>query len=137
MERNTRQRSAIQKVIDDASRPLTPQEILEAAQVEVVGLGIATVYRNLKTMLEAHLIELVMLPGDNPRYESCKAAAHHHHHFQCRKCNKVFDVQGCVDGYQRLAPAGFTVESHELTLYGICADCKSSLSYLQRWITPL
>ena len=119
MERNTRQRSAIQKAIDDASRPLTPQEILEAAQVEVVGLGIATVYRNLKTMLEAHLIELVMLPGDNPRYESCKAAAHHHHHFQCRKCNKVFDVQGCLEGYQRLAPDGFTVESHELTLYGL------------------
>lgn len=126
MERNTRQRHAIQKAIDDARRPLSPQEVLEAAQSVVPGLGIATVYRNLKTMLEARTIELVVLPGDNPRYESRHAAEHHHHHFQCRACGKVFDVPGCVSGYEQLAPAGFTVENHELTLYGVCAGCAAS-----------
>ncbi|KAF1022758.1 MAG: Zinc-specific metallo-regulatory protein [Paracidovorax wautersii] len=123
MERNTRQRHAIQKAIDDARRPLSPQEVLEAAQTDVPGLGIATVYRNLKSMLEAGAIELVVLPGDNPRYESKQAAAHHHHHFQCRACGKVYDVPGCVQGYAQLAPTGFAVEGHELTLYGVCADC--------------
>ena len=119
MERHTRQRHAIQQAIDEARRPLSPQEVLEASQVEVPGMGIATVYRNLKMMLEAGSIELVVLPGDNARYESRHAAQHHHHHFQCRTCGKVFDVQGCVDGYAKLAPPGFTVEDHELTLYGL------------------
>jgi Fur family ferric uptake transcriptional regulator len=123
MERNTRQRYAIQKAIDHASRPLSPQEILEAAQAEVPGLGIATVYRNLKTLLEGRAIEIVVLPGDSPRYESRQAASQHHHHFQCRVCSKVYDVPGCVSGYEQLAPAGFTVENHEMTLYGVCAAC--------------
>ncbi|MFT4192157.1 MAG: transcriptional repressor [Comamonas sp.] len=126
MERNTRQRNAIQTAIDEARRPLSPQEVLDAAQRDVPGMGIATVYRNLKSMLEAGAIELVVLPGDNPRYESRQAAQHHHHHFQCRACARVFDVPGCVAGYEQLAPAGFTVEGHELTLYGLCADCAAT-----------
>jgi hypothetical protein len=45
MERNTRQRSAIRDAIAQAERPLLPQEVLDAAQRAVPGLGIATVYR--------------------------------------------------------------------------------------------
>ena len=52
MERNTRQRSAIRDAIAQAQRPLLPQEVLEAARTEVPGLGIATVYRNLKALVE-------------------------------------------------------------------------------------
>ena len=48
MERNTRQRSAIRDVIARAERPLLPQEVLDAAQTLVPGLGIATVYRNIR-----------------------------------------------------------------------------------------
>ena len=52
MERNTRQRSAIRDSIARADRPLLPQEVLEAARQDVPGLGIATVYRNLKALVE-------------------------------------------------------------------------------------
>jgi Fur family ferric uptake transcriptional regulator len=52
MERNTRQRSAIRDAIAVADRPLLPQEVLDAAQPASPGLGIATVYRNLKALLD-------------------------------------------------------------------------------------
>lgn len=121
MERSTRQRSAIRAVIEAATRPLTPQEVLDGARTEVAGMGIATVYRNLKLLVEEGSVQVVELPGDSPRYES--KHLDHHHHFQCRQCDRVFDVHGCPGDLTRFAPAGFRVESHELTLYGQCADC--------------
>jgi Fur family transcriptional regulator, ferric uptake regulator len=121
MERNTRQRSAIREAIAQAERPLLPQEVLDAAQLQVPGLGIATVYRNLKALVEEGELQPVNLPGENPRFE---AAGHsHHHHFQCNQCQKVFDVHACPGDLSRLAPQGFTVEDHDLTLYGRCSAC--------------
>jgi len=121
MERQTRQRAAIRDAIDSASRPLLPQEVLLAAQAQIPGLGIATVYRNLKAMVEDGDLRAVQLPGENVRYEI--AGHDHHHHFQCTRCDKVFDVHACPGDLSRLAPAGFVVEDHDLTLYGRCKDC--------------
>lgn len=121
MERITRQRNAIRSAIERAQRPLSPQEVLEAAQAAVPALGLATVYRNLKLLVDAQEVIAVSLPGDSPRYEAARLA--HHHHFQCTVCQRVFDVHGCPGNLARLAPAGFTVDHHELTLYGRCAAC--------------
>jgi Fur family transcriptional regulator, ferric uptake regulator len=121
MERTTRQRTAIREVIAKAARPLLPQEVLDAAQENVPSLGLATVYRNLKTMVEEGELKPVNLPGANPRFEL--AHHHHHHHFQCRSCERVFDVHACPGDLSRLAPPGFTVDDHDLTLYGRCVDC--------------
>ena len=122
MERSTRQRTAIRTAIDAAGRPLSPQEVLEGAREAVVGMGIATVYRNIKLLVDEGAVQVVTLPGDSPRYESAGHA--HHHHFQCNACQRVFDVHQCPGDLKSLAPAGFKVESHELTLYGKCADCR-------------
>jgi len=120
-ERSTRQRTAMRAVIEAADRPLSPQEICEMAQAQMPALGMATVYRNLKLMVEAGEIETVVLPGDGARYEPAHRG--HHHHFQCNECKRVFDVHACPGNLDRLAPKGFTVEHHELTLYGRCDEC--------------
>lgn len=124
MERLTRQRDAIQTVLAEAGRPLTPQELLDAARSRVAGIGIATVYRNIKAMVESGEIVAVPLPGEAPRYEL--AGNEHHHHFYCRCCDRVFEVHGCPGDMKRLAPPGFQVQAHELMLYGLCAECAAS-----------
>ncbi|KNZ34571.1 MAG: Fur family transcriptional regulator [Methylibium sp. NZG] len=121
MERNTRQRQAIYDAVAEAARPLLPQEVHGAAQALVPGLGIATVYRTLKALVEEGGLRTVTLPAENARYEL--AGHQHHHHFQCMQCQRVFDVHACPGDLSRLAPAGFTVEDHDLTLYGRCNDC--------------
>lgn len=121
MERNTRQRAAIREAIELADRPLLPHEVLEAAQGLAPGLGMATVYRTLKAMLVDGEVRAVHLPGQNPRYELAERS--HHHHFQCRGCERVFEVDACPGDFASLAPPRFVVEDHELTLYGQCSDC--------------
>ena len=123
MERNTRQRTAIRQAIEQAGRPLLPAEVLEAAQREVPGLSLATVYRGLKTLVEEGAIAPVSLPSEVTRYEVM--GHHHHHHFQCLSCQRVYDVHACPGDLGRLAPPGFTVESHDLTLYGRCGECRA------------
>jgi len=124
MERITKQGTAILNAIKTAERPLLAQEILDAAAAEAPGMGIATVYRNIKSLLENGLIGTVYLPGENPRYES--SHHHHHHHFHCTLCDKVYDIHDCPGNLQELAPDGFQVDRHELTLYGTCGTCRLS-----------
>lgn len=121
MERRTRQRDAVRRVLGAARRPLGAAEVHEAAQGEAPGIGVATVYRTLKGMLDAGELVTVTLPGDTPRYEF--AALGHHHHFHCRGCGRVFEVEGCPGNLARLAPPGFELQGHEVVLYGRCTGC--------------
>ena len=121
MERATRQRDAIKAVLRASARPLSPAEVLDAARFAVRALGLATVYRTLKLLVAEGAVQVITLPGDRPRYEMAESV--HHHHFQCNACLRVYDVLGCPGNLRRLAPRGFTVEHHDLTLYGRCREC--------------
>jgi len=124
VQRNTRQRSAIRRVFAQNNRPLSPQEVLDLAQKEVTGMGIATVYRNLKALVEEASLIAVAMPGGNVLYEAAGKA--HHHHFQCDHCRRVFELEGCLPGIDKLAKPKFKVHRHELILYGICAECRAA-----------
>ncbi|AWB34575.1 Fur family transcriptional regulator [Orrella marina] len=121
MERSTRQRSAIRQVLLDADRPLLATEVMDAAKLTVPSLGLATVYRTLKALVAQEDLQVVELPGENPRFEFAHS---HHHHFSCQHCGRVYDIHACPGNIALLAPPEFVVESHELTLYGTCADCQ-------------
>lgn len=121
MRRDTRQRRILRQVLEEAARPLSPQEILDAAKAVMPNLGIATVYRNVKAMAEDGALQAVELPGEGLRYEV--AGKQHHHHFHCRACGRVFEVDGCPGDLRRMAPPAFQVESHMIVLYGRCSTC--------------
>ena len=121
IERNTRQRDAIRAAIVAAKRPLSPQEILDAASEEVPGLGIATVYRTVKTLIEEKSLTTVEVPGTQARYEV--AHLDHHHHFHCHSCDRVYEVEGCPGDLRGLTPRGFRTDHHEIILTGMCAGC--------------
>lgn len=124
MLRHTQQRAAIRSALERAGRPLSPQELLAEARREVPEIGQATIYRAIKLLLEEGMAEEVKVPGEPDRYEA--AGKHHHHHFLCRACNRMFEMEGCPGNLQKLAPAGYTVEGHELTLYGRCPTCHTA-----------
>ena len=119
--RNTRQKQAIRDAFIEADRPLSPEEALAAAQHHYGTLGIATVYRNIKSLLAESWLEPVSLPGQATRYEVAGKA--HHHHFHCRKCGRMYELGGCAGTVLPRPPRGFRVAGHELLLYGNCARC--------------
>lgn len=119
--RNTSQRRAIRDAIEHADRPLDANEVLAAAQGDTDSLGMATVYRTLKLGVEEGWLAPVDLPNAPTRYEM--AGKKHHHHFECRSCAKVFEVHGCPGNLKPLVPEGFTLEDHEVILYGLCSEC--------------
>lgn len=122
-QRTTQQQEAIRQAIERAKRPLSPAEIHRAAMRAVPSLSLATVYRTLKRLMDERQLHAVELPGEPPRYETAEAAHHHHHHFHCNRCDKVYDIEGCAHDIDEMAPKGFSVTDHQITLYGLCAAC--------------
>jgi Fur family transcriptional regulator, ferric uptake regulator len=130
ISRETRQKNAIRKALFKARRPLSVKEILEMAQNEVTGLGVATVYRNIKALQAEGTIVQVNLSGQTTRWE---LPVMHHHHFLCRVCDKLFEIPNCLGDLERLLPEGYTLDDHEILLRGQCEDCaKKSGSHLIR-----
>lgn len=122
--RETPQRQAIRRVVEQENRPLSPQEILDGAAEAIPGLGLATVYRQVKAGVEQGWLKPVELPGSPVRYEAAGKA--HHHHFSCRACGRVFEVEGCPGNLKALTPAGFKLESHDIVLHGLCDACQAA-----------
>ncbi len=115
MARKTQQRAAIRQVFEKFDRPLSAPEVLHNAQEFVPGLGIATVYRNIKTLLESGWIKVVELPGDPNRYEI--SDRDRNVYFRCTKTNRVFsydltlpDLSGLLPGNLRIGKVTLLVE---------------------------
>jgi Fur family ferric uptake transcriptional regulator len=121
VERSTRQKRAIEAVLEKHKNPLTAPEILNLALREVPTLGLATVYRSLRALARDGRVVSVEIPGQMPRYE--RSDKGHHHHFVCRLCGGVFELERCLAGIRKLAPPRFRLEDHEIILYGACEAC--------------
>jgi Fur family ferric uptake transcriptional regulator len=121
MKRKTNQRNAIQEVFQSIDRPLGIDEILQAGRRSVQSLNQATVYRNLKLLVQKGWLKKIHTPELGSLYE--KAGKEHHHHFQCRSCDRLFEISGCAFNEQSSTPPGFVTEEHEVYLFGICPAC--------------
>lgn len=119
--RRTKQRSILEEVLRHAERPLSVEEIHQIGRRELARLGIATVYRFVKSEVESGALVAVELPGNDTRYEL--SGLHHHHHFRCDDCGRVFDLPGCSSVVDPEVPESFVVRGHEVLLYGSCSDC--------------
>jgi len=120
--RNTRQKRAIRDVFERADRPLSTDEIFEAAHDAIRSLGIATVYRSIRSLLDEGFLTAVEVPGRTPLYE--RAGKQHHHHFVCTACARVYELDGCSSEIRGDLPRGFRATGHDVTIYGECADCR-------------
>jgi len=127
--RQTRQQHAVLDAIAHSGRCLNAAEVWELARGAVPSLNLSTVYRQLKALHEQSQVTRVELPGEAPRFEAVCATReahqhdHHHHHFHCTACERVFPLHACPGSLDSLLPGGFTLQRHDLTLHGHCADC--------------
>ena len=123
MKRKTTQREAIQDVFSRQDRPLGIEEILVHGRTIVASLNQATVYRNLKVLLEQGWLNQISHPSLGTLYE--RSGKGHHHHFHCHSCNKLYELSDCPPAIEAMAPKGFQVDSHEIFLSGTCSGCRT------------
>ena len=99
------------------------KQLLETEQE----IGLATVYRILTQFETAGLVIRHNFEGGRALYELDNGA--HHDHMVCVECGKVFEFfDRTIEQRQRnvAAKAGFSMEDHSLSLYGVCNGMKKS-----------
>ena len=94
--------------------------------LQLEDVGRATVYRALDQLEDLGLIQRIDLGADSSAYEKVDVEGHHHH-LVCTECAKVIPFEDL--GLERAILAiskrdRFIMESHEVTLKGICEDCR-------------
>lgn len=121
MKSRTRQRAAIRGVLQKESRPMTAEEIHRLARQIIPSLGVSTVYRSIRCMVDEQELVGVDFPGQPPRYELPTRDLHSH--FICSKCQSVFDLPDSPPLPPVPMPEGFQLGGCELVVFGICARC--------------
>ena len=114
-------RPAVLNVIRQAPGPHSATEIWDRLRQDGTRMGIATVYRALKSATDAGEIKGTEFPGGQTRYEV--TGVDHHHHFLCTACDRAFNVSTCAESIQNCDLPGFRVTGHALMLFGTCGDC--------------
>ncbi len=108
------------QALREADGPLSANELW--GRLQSTGIGIATIYRALKAGVGQGSLRVLDLPGGSTRYDPVDLA--HHHHFICSDCDRVYDIEGCVGGLEKILPPRFAMTGHEVLLFGTCEACQ-------------
>src|SRR4030088_3565754 len=119
--RCTPQRYAVMAFLMDHTKHPTATEIFEAVNRVDPRSSRATIYNNLRDLVQAGLVREVAMEGRAARFD---AKGILHHHFICDRCGDVEDV----DWYDVPRPAAASLgkrvlREFELILRGLCAKC--------------
>ncbi len=121
----TKQREVVLQVIRDAEHHLTANEIFGEAKRLLPTISFATVYNSLRYLKEAgHIAEIQFGFSGANRFD---AKTSRHDHAICNSCGKLIDFDLKIsDELVKLAArlSKFKPESLELTLRGLCPECK-------------
>ncbi len=121
----TKQREVVLQVIRSAEHHLTANEVFGEAKRLLPTISFATVYNSLRFLKEAgHIAEIHFGFSGANRFD---AKTERHDHAICNACGKLIDINlKLPDELVKLAArlSKFKPESLELTLRGLCAECK-------------
>jgi Fe2+ or Zn2+ uptake regulation protein len=122
--RHTKQLNVIWEAIkDDTSHP-TADLIFEKVRAVIPNISLGTVYRNLQKLVAEKRLQ-VLTVGRTQRFDPM---VKRHGHFVCERCGRLYDIQANPRNEvfaSSVPPEGFTVTSHQLSVYGVCDQCSS------------
>jgi Fur family transcriptional regulator, ferric uptake regulator len=125
-ERVTRQRLLVANALAASGRRLTAEQLFRSLRRREPGIGRATVFRTLETLVDAGVARRLELDGHVYAYVACLPA--HHHHIACTRCGRVEEIDEAYVApiAERLASEmGFEIDDARLDFYGRCATCRS------------
>lgn len=125
--RLTRQRIAVLNVIaQEENRHLSATEIYEIVKDKNPGIGLATVYKNLRMLEQEGILCKIELSDKTAHYEINNTDSIHCH-LICVKCGKIIEIKG-VDVQNVIkflqSDSHFTFQQGSINFYGICENCE-------------
>ena len=121
----TKQREVVLQVVREAKHHLTANEVFSEAKRRLPTISFATVYNSLRFLKEAgHIAEIQFGFSGANRFD---AKTTRHDHAICNRCGKLVDMDlEMPEELVKLAAkfSKFKPESLELTLRGLCPECK-------------
>ncbi|WP_416444484.1 Fur family transcriptional regulator [Leucobacter sp. HNU] len=102
-------------------------QVFRAVSRTVPTTSIQSVHNILADLTEAGLARRIEPAGSAALYE--RRVGDNHHHIVCTRCGAVGDVD-CVVGHAPCldpsSTSGFTVQTAEVTFWGLCPECRAS-----------
>ena len=92
-------------------------------------IGLVTVYRTLKLLMEAGLAHERQFGEGRALFEHA-SSERHHDHMICTHCGKITEFENCeIEALQEEVARrlGFTIQYHKLELYGRCSECRADV----------
>lgn len=120
----TRQRELILNVFLKMEH-ITAEQMYHLLAKKDPHLGLATIYRTLNLFCEAGLAQARHF-GTQTQYDNISHKGHHDH-LICTDCGKIVEFENCdIERLQEEVARrnGFTIKTHKLELYGLCAACR-------------
>lgn len=126
-QRLTEQRAAVFDFLAHTDTHPTAEDVYRAVRRDLPTISLATVYKNLETLVGCGLAVKLTYADHSARYDG---RTDPHHHARCVACGRVLDLVGDVSRAEIDAlhgpEQGFTVTGYRLELSGYCADCLPS-----------
>ena len=123
--RSTRQRRAVLTALGRCREFVSAQELHALLAGSGCTVGLTTVYRALRALDRAGLVDVIRDEGGERLYLR-RPAGEHRHHLICRCCgrSRPVDSEAVEKWAARLAETtGFTQLEHTLELSGVCVHC--------------
>lgn len=122
----THQREVIYRAVMGSHTHPSPEFIYEQVKREIPSISLGTVYKNIKTFVDAGLLREVSPHHGTLRLEP---NLHAHHHLVCTKCKGIVDIELAeVEPvhWRRRPPKGFRVDRYSVEFYGLCSNCREN-----------
>jgi Fe2+ or Zn2+ uptake regulation protein len=128
--RMTSQRRLLLEVLTECDAHIDAEGIYALAKERDPNISLATVYRTLKVLKEAGIVQERMLDREGQKHHY-EMAAKAHYHFTCIECGRVIEFESPLikQASHELAQELNLEVVHTLVhLEGYCPDCKEILS---------
>lgn len=122
--KSTRQRDDIARWFFSGKGHYSAERIYREVKEVNATIGFSTVYRTMKLLCEAGLVQERHFGDGETLYE---LVSDHHDHCICTECGRIieFENEQIEELQESVAERfGFRLTSHKMELYGVCRDCR-------------
>jgi Fur family ferric uptake transcriptional regulator len=126
--RVTAARVAVYRAVAELPGHPDVDSIAAHVREQLSSVSTQAVYDGLRVLTAIGLLRRIEPAGSPARYET--RVGDNHHHVVCRVCGTARDIDCVVGAAPCLDPSdmgGFAVDEAEITFWGVCPDCKSSV----------